>query len=72
VAQGWGERNVQLEPAGSAKRRLKIGPADMEVRRRQREHGSELCREGQSKARVELQNLPQANPEASTNLTPTY
>jgi len=31
VAQGWGE------PAGSAKRGLKDGPADMDVRRRQRE-----------------------------------
>ena len=25
VAQGWGERNVQLEPAGSAKQGLKAG-----------------------------------------------
>jgi len=40
VAQGWGERNVQLEPAGSAKRGLEMarriwmsaaGSANMEV-----------------------------------------
>jgi len=29
VAQGWGERNVQLEPAGSAKRGLEAGPTDL-------------------------------------------
>ena len=31
VAQGCGERNVQLESAGSAKRGLKDGPADTYV-----------------------------------------